>query len=128
MRELMISQAVRSVKQECPIDELVEQLDAADLALGQYLARCLAAGGSGHGRLRGGHVPTPRWYRARIAEWCRCPAVCSTHGVEAVLSTRLAVPYLTDEELILFVYDLVDRVGTAPVPVSANGHRRRRIG
>jgi hypothetical protein len=110
------------------VSALVEQLDAAELALGQYLTRCFAATGPGRGRPRGGHAATPRWYRGRIAEWCRHPTVCSTYGVEAVLSTRLAVPHLTDQELLLFVDDLFERVGTAPLPVPAHGGGRRRIG
>lgn len=99
--------------QEAQVDEVVEQLDAVDLALGQYLSRESAPTGTRPVFRRRTCARTPRWYRARIAEWCRDPAVRTAYGTEAVVSTALALPHLSDDELLLFVYDLTERASVA---------------
>lgn len=126
MRELVIHPN-QTADQEALIDEVVERLDAVDLALGDYLARCAGSAGSTGVR---GHRPrplSPRSYRARIAEWCRDPAVRAAFGTEAVVSTALAVPHLTDEELLVFVHDLIDRASAAAIRPARRRFRRRAV-
>lgn len=118
----------QTADQDVEIDEIVEQLDAADLALGEYLALGSTSAGMSRVRRRRTRPRGPRWYRERIAEWCRDPSVRTVYGVEAVLSTALAVPNLSDEELLLFVHDLTYR---ASVPSGREPHvprPRRRAG
>lgn len=115
--------------QDVEIDEIVEQLDTADLALAEYLAvGGTSAGMSRVRRHRRTRPRNPRWYREQIAEWCRDPSVRTVYGVEAVLSTALAVPNLSDEELLLFVHDLTYRASVASGREPRVPRPRRRAG
>jgi hypothetical protein len=88
-------------------EAVIEELERVDAALGAYLVRCLAEPA---GRAEpSAPVGRAGWYRARIHEWCCAPRVRAQFNLEAVESTRLAVPELTDEELRLLVRDLVER-------------------
>ena len=127
MRELEIHPSQR-VHQEARIDEVVERLDAVDLALGDHLARCGCPAGPTGPRRHRPRLLSPRSYRARIAEWCRDPAVRAALGAEAVLSTELAVPHLTDEELLVFVHHLIDRASAAAIRPPTRRRTRRRAG
>lgn len=127
MRELMIHPS-QTGDQEALIDEVVERLDAVDLALGDHLARCGCPAGPTDARLYRPRLLSPRSYRARIAEWCRDPAVQTAFGTEVVTSTALAVPHLTDEELLVFVRDLIDRASAAAIRSPARRRNRRRAG
>ena len=110
----IVIEPTQSPHQDSQIEAMVEQLEAVDRALGQHLALNAS---EDRGCARG-----PKWYRARIAEWCRDPAVRETWGTEAVLSTEFAVPHLRDEELVALVKDLIDRASG----VGTRGSTKRR--
>ena len=116
----IVIEPTQSPHQDSQIEAMVEQLEAVDRALGQHLA--LNASGD-RGCARG-----PMWYRERIAEWCRDPAVREACGAEPVLSTELAVPHLRDEELLALVKDLIDRASGGGARESTKRRRALRAG
>lgn len=117
------------------VDAIVEGLDHVDSALGAYLVRCLTE--PDQPARHSVPIGTPGWYRARILEWCRAPYVRTAFSRDAVESTRMAVPELTDDELRLLVADLVERgttrvtavpVGRVSAPAAAWDASQSRMG
>lgn len=127
MRELVIHPA-QSRDPEAQIEEVVQRLEALDLALGCHLAGWGSSPGPARRRPRRERRPSVAAYRARIGEWCRDPAVRAAFGTDAVLTTAQAVPHLTDDELLAFVRDLIDRASAAPLRTAGENPRGRRAG
>ena len=114
--------------QDSQIEEVIQQLEAVDLALGRYLAQCDNRTGALDASRNRRCPRGAQWYRARIAEWCRDPAVRDACGTEAVLSTEFAVPHLRDEELLALVKDLIARASAVGTRGSMKHARARRAG
>jgi hypothetical protein len=112
------------------IDELVAQLDAADLALGLHLVHVLI-GAIGNG-VRAPRPLSAAWYRARILDWCRAGSAVREFGAQAVRSTEMAVAAMEDDLLVPLGRDLMARALALPEPAAAPVQpgrlRKRRLG
>lgn len=124
----IVIEPTQSPHQDSQIEEMVEQLEAVDRALGQHLALCDNKSGTHNASSDRACPRGAQWYRERIAEWCRDPAVREACGAEPVLSTELAVPHLRDEELLALVKDLIDRASGGGARESTKRRRARRAG
>ncbi len=99
------------------IDELVAQLDAADLALGLRLVHDLIAA-----LANGVRSPRPlsaAWYRARLLDWCRTRTAEREFGAEAVRCTHMAVEAMEDHLLLPLGRDLMTRAVAQADPAMA---------
>ena len=124
----IVIEPTQSPHQDSQIEAMVEQLEAVDRALGQHLALCDNKSGTHNASWDRACPRGAQWYRERIAEWCRDPAVREACGAEPVLSTELAVPHLRDEELLALVKDLMDRASGVGIRGTNKRRRARRAG
>lgn len=101
------------------VDQLVEKMEAVDLALGSHLLHDLL--------VETGFPSMPlTWWRTRILTWCTRSSTRRAFGREVVDSTGMALRQLDDHLLASLVHDLLRRAASAHAEVAAAGGGRPR--
>ena len=104
---------------QCEVDQLVENMEAVDLALGSHLLHDLIT--------EGGFASVPlTWWRNRILTWCARPSTRRAFGREVAVSTAIALRELDDHVLASLVHDLLRVAASAHAAMAAAGRRPRR--
>lgn len=108
-----------ALRVQSEVDQLIEKVEAVDLALGSHLLHVLVTDGDF------AFMPLT-WWRARILTWCVRPSTRRAFGREVADSTEMAMRQLDDHLLASLAHDLLRRAASAHAKVAVAGGLRPR--